>query len=56
MLKFEGLFAVGAFEFAETRALVVADHVALEAVDIGKVLLAHAARLYPSRRKEEEEV
>ena len=45
MLEFEGLFAVGAFEFAEAGALVVTDHVALEAIDVGKILLAYYAGL-----------
>lgn len=45
MLEFKGLFAVGAFEFAEAGALVVTDHVALEAIDVGKILLAYYAGL-----------
>lgn len=51
MLEFEGLVAVGAFEFAESSTLVVTDHVTLEAVHVGKVLLAHATRLMRGGRR-----
>ena len=46
MLEFERFVAVGAFEFAQSGALVVADHVTLETVDVGEVFLTHAARLW----------
>ena len=57
VLELESLLAVGAFEFAQASALVVADHVTLQTVHVGKVLLAHGARLAnkkrtPRRRKE----
>ena len=45
MLEFERFVAVGAFEFPEPGALVVADHVTLETVHVGEILLTHAARL-----------
>jgi len=45
VLEFEGLVAVGALEFAQSGRFVVADHVTLQAVHIGKVLLTNAARL-----------
>jgi hypothetical protein len=45
MLKLERLITVGALEFAQQRRLVVADHVALQAVDVGKVFVANFATL-----------
>lgn len=51
VFKLEGLVAVGALEFAQSSRFVVADHVTLEAIDVGKVLLANAARLHQSKEK-----
>jgi hypothetical protein len=45
VLEFEGLFALGAFEFAKNCTLVVANHVSLQSVHVGKLLVAHFARL-----------
>jgi hypothetical protein len=45
VLEFEGLFALGAFEFAKNGTLVVANHVSLQSVHVGKLLVAHFARL-----------
>lgn len=45
VLEFEGLFALGAFEFAKNSTLVVANHVSLQSVHVGKLLVAHFARL-----------
>ena len=45
VLELEGLAALGALELAEVGALVVRDHVALQAVDVGERLAAHAAVL-----------
>ena len=46
VFEFEGFVAVGAFEFTQAGALVVAYHVALQAVDIGKILLTYSATLH----------
>ena len=51
MFKLEGLVAIGALEFAQSSRLVVADHVTLQAIDVGEVLLAHAARLQKPKMK-----
>ena len=45
VLELERLAALGALELAEVGALVVRDHVALQAVDVGERLAAHAAVL-----------
>lgn len=45
MFKLEGLVAVGALEFAQSSRFVVTNHVTLQAVDVGKILLANATRL-----------
>lgn len=45
MLEFECLVAVLAFEFAQQRRFVVADHVALQAVHVGERFLAQLAAL-----------
>lgn len=45
VLEFESLVAVGAFEFAQKRRFVVADHVALQAIDVGEALVADFATL-----------
>jgi len=44
VLELECFFAVGAFEFAKASALVVTDHVTLQTVDVGEILLAHGTR------------
>lgn len=41
MFKFESLFAFWALELPEDGALVVADHVALQAIHIGECFVAH---------------
>jgi hypothetical protein len=51
MFKLEGLVAVGALEFTQSSRFVVADHVTLQTVDIGEVLLANTARLERSERQ-----
>lgn len=45
MLEFEGFIALGAFKFAQNSALVMADHVTLEAVDVGEGFVANFTRL-----------
>ena len=45
MLELESLSAVCALEPPEHRGLVMRDHVTLEPVDVGKLLLAHLAAL-----------
>lgn len=45
MFELECLITVGAFEFPEQRRLVVGDHVALESVHVGELLVAHFAAL-----------
>lgn len=45
VFKLEGLFAVGALELAQSSRFVVTNHVALQAVDVGEILLTNAARL-----------
>lgn len=49
VLELERLVAVGALEFAQQRRLVVADHVALQAVHVGKRFVAHLAALWVGR-------
>jgi hypothetical protein len=51
MFKLEGLVAVGALEFTQSSRFVVADHVTLQTVDVGEVLLANTARLERSERQ-----
>lgn len=43
MFELERLFALGTFELAQHRALVVTYHVPLETVNIGERLVAHLA-------------
>lgn len=45
MFELERFFALGTFEFAEHRALVVTYHMSLEPVHVGERLVAHLARL-----------
>lgn len=45
MFELEGLVAFSAFELPENGALVVANHVPLQAVDIGERLVADFAGL-----------
>lgn len=45
MFKLEGFVAVVALELPQQCALVVADHVTLQAVNIGERLVANFARL-----------
>lgn len=45
VLEFEGFAALVALEAAQHLGLVVGDHVALEPVDVGELLLTHVARL-----------
>ena len=40
VLEFERFIALRAFEFSEHCTLVVADHVSLEAVDVGESFVA----------------
>ena len=49
VFKLEGLVTVGALEFTQPSRFVVADHMTLQTVHVGKVLLAHAARLNQNR-------
>jgi Tfp pilus assembly protein PilP len=51
MFKLEGLVTVGALEFTQSSRFVVADHVTLQTVDVGEVLLANTARLERSERQ-----
>lgn len=51
MLEFEGLVAFCAFELSQNGALVVADHVTLEAVDVRKRLVAYFAGLQMRLKK-----
>lgn len=44
MFKFEGLVTVGALEFAQSSRFVMADHVSLQTIDVGEVLMANTAR------------
>lgn len=46
MFELERFFAFGTFELAEHCALIVAYHVPLETVNVGKCLVAHLARLH----------
>lgn len=43
VLELERLITVGALEFAQQRRLVVGDHVTLEPVHVGELLMAHLA-------------
>lgn len=43
VLEFERLITVGTFELSQQRRLVVGNHVALEAVHVGELLVAHLA-------------
>lgn len=45
MLEFKRFIAIGALEFSQSSALVVTDHVTLQAVDISEILLANTTRL-----------
>lgn len=45
MFELESFFALRTLELAKDGTLVVADHVALQAVNIGELLVAHLARL-----------
>ena len=51
VFKLEGLVTVGTLEFTQSSRFVVADHVTLQTVDIGKVLLANTARLRDDKYK-----
>lgn len=51
MFELERFFALGTFELAQHRALVMAYHVPLEAVNVGKRLVAHLARLQMKEKK-----
>ena len=50
MFELERFVALGALELAEDGALVVADHVPLQSVDVGESLVANFARLEPKGR------
>lgn len=43
MLEFERLITVGAFELTQQRRFVVRDHMTLETVNVGKLLVAYLA-------------
>lgn len=45
VLEFERLITVGTFELSQQRRLVVGNHVALEAVHVGELLVAYLAAL-----------
>lgn len=45
VLKLERLITVGTFKLAQQRRLVVGDHVALQPVHVGELLVAHLAAL-----------
>lgn len=45
MLELKCFVAIGAFEFAQQRRFIVTDHVSLEAVHVGKCLLANFTAL-----------
>lgn len=45
MFELKRFLALGTFELAENRTLVVTYHVPLEAVYVGKRFVAHLARL-----------
>lgn len=51
MFKFEGLVTVGALEFAQSSRFVMADHVSLQTIDVGEVLMANTARLSNDKKK-----
>ncbi len=46
VLELESLSAVSALETPEHRALVVRDHVSLQAVDVGELLRTHVTSLW----------
>ena len=50
VLELESLATIRAFETSEDGGLIVRDHVPLQSVDVGKVLLAHLAPLQVDRR------
>lgn len=50
MLEFESLPAVDTLEPAQDGGLVVADHVALQPVHVGKLLLTHLTFLNKNRQ------
>lgn len=45
VFKFEGLVAIGALELAQSSRFVVTNHVTLQTVDVGEILLTHTTRL-----------
>lgn len=45
MLELEGFLAVGAFEFSQHSAFIMADHVPLQSINVGKCLATHLTRL-----------
>lgn len=45
MLEFERLITVGTLELTQQRRFVVGDHVTLETVHVGKLLVAYLAAL-----------
>lgn len=51
MFKFERLVAFCAFEFPKDRALVVADHVPLEPVNVGEGFITDLAGLEREKAK-----
>jgi len=51
MFELERLFALGTFELAQHRALIVAYHVPLETVNVGERLVAHLAGLQMRENK-----
>lgn len=53
VFKLEGLLAVGALKLAQSSRFVVTNHVTLQAVDVGEVLLTNAARLNQKYRGRE---
>lgn len=52
VLELERLITVGTFELPQQRRLVVGNHVTLEAVHVGKLLVAHLAALKWKEGKE----
>ena len=53
MFELEGLVALWTLELAQIRALIVANHVALKAVDVRKRLIANRTNLRRRRVKSE---
>lgn len=51
MLELKGLITLIAFEFTQQGGLIMADHVTLQAIDIGKSFVADFAALKGDTRK-----